>query len=133
MSQKKVIFSPSVGPSFKFTGTNVEATPKVVSMMKAKRLVQQGGWTILACAVDVRGKEKTLENMSIVNEFPNVYSDDLPGIPPSRAVDFIIELEPGTGPISKAPYRMALAELKELKAQLQDLRDKGFIRPSIFP
>ena len=71
--------------------------------------------------------------MSIVNEFSNVFSDGLPGIPPSRAVDFVIELEPGTGPISKAPYRMALAELKELKAQLQDLRDKWFIRLSIFP
>ena len=102
-------------------------------MMKAKRLEQQCGWTILACAVDVRGKEKTLENVSIVNEFPNVYLDDLPGIPPSRAVDLVIELEPRTGPIPKAPYRMALAELKELKAQLQDLRDKRFIRPSIFP
>ena len=94
-------------------------------MVKAKRLVQQGGWTILACAVDVRGKEKNLENMSIVNEFPNVHLDDLPRIPPSRAVDFIIELEPGTGSISKAPYRMALADLKELKVQLQDLRVKG--------
>ena len=102
-------------------------------MMKAKRLVQQDGWTILACVVDIRGKEKTLENVFSVNEFPNVYQDDLLGIPPSRAVDFIIELEPGTGPISKAPYHMALAELKELKAQLQDLQDKGFIRPSIFP
>ena len=102
-------------------------------MMKAKRLVQHDGWTILACAVDIRGKEKTLENVSSVNEFPNVYPDDLPGIPPSRAVDFIIELESGIGPISKAPYHMALADLKELKVQLQDLRDKGFIRPSIFP
>ena len=65
--------------------------------MKGKRLVQQGGWAILACAMDVRGKEKTLENVLIVNEFPNVFSDELPGIPPSRAVDFVIELEPGTG------------------------------------
>ena len=128
-----MIFSQSVGPSFKFKGTNTGATLKVVLMMKAKRLVQQGGWTILACVVDIRGKEKTLENVSIVNEFPNVYLDDLPEILPSRAVDFIIELEPGNGPISKAPYRMTLEELKELKAQLQDLRDKGFIRPSIFP
>ena len=100
-------------------------------MMKAKRLVQQGGWVILACAVDVRGKEKTLVNVPIVNEFSDVFSNDLPRIPPSRVVDFVIELESGTGPISKAPYRMALAELKELKAQLQDLLDKGFIRPSV--
>ena len=56
-----------------------------------------------------------------------------PGIPPSRAVDFGIELEPGTGPISKAPYRMVTAELKELKSQLEDLLDKGFIRRSVSP
>ena len=53
------------------------------------------------CVVDVRGKEKTLENMSIVNEF--VFPDDLPGIPHSRAIDFVIEIEPETGSISKAP------------------------------
>ena len=63
--------------------------------------------------------------MPIVNEFSDLFPDDLPGIPPSRAVEFVIELKPGTGPISKAPYRMAPAELKELKAQLQDLLDKG--------
>ena len=113
--KKEVKFSPPTGPTFKFKGTNTGITPKVVSMMKAKKLVQQGGWAILACAVDV----------PIVNEFPDVFPDDLPGIPPSRAVEFVIKLKPGTGPISKAPYRMAPAELKELKAQLQDLLDKG--------
>ena len=55
------------------------------------------------------------------------FSQDLPGILPSQAVEFVIELEPETGPISKALYRMAATELKELKAQLQDLLDKGFI------
>ena len=73
-------------------------------MMKAKRLVQQGGWTIIGCVVDVRGKEKTLENLPIVNKFPDVFPDELPRIPPSRAIDFVIELELGTGPIFKAPY-----------------------------
>ena len=63
----------------------------------------------------------------------DVFSEDLPGIPPSREVDLGIELEPGMGPISKAPYRMTPAELKELKSQLQDLLDKSFIRPSVFP
>ena len=101
-------------------------------MMKAKRLVQQGGQTILTCVVDVRGNEKILKNVS-VNEFPNVFLDDLPGMLPSRAVDFVIEPESGTGSISKATYRMAPTELKELKAQLQDLLDKGFIRPNVSP
>ena len=89
--KKEVKFSPSAGHAFKFKGTSIGITPKVVSMLKAKRLVQQGRWAILACAVGVRGKEKTLENVSIVNKFPDVFSDNLPGIPPSRAVDFVIE------------------------------------------
>ena len=63
----------------------------------------------------------------------DVFSEDLLGIPPSREVDFGIDLEPGTGPISKAPYRMTPTELKKLKSQLQDLLDKGFIRPRVFP
>ena len=70
------------GPTFKFKGTSTRITPYIVLMMKAKRLVQQGGWAILACVVDVREKEKTLENVSIVNEFPDVFSNDLPGISP---------------------------------------------------
>ena len=102
-------------------------------MMKANRLVQQGGWAILACVVDVREKEKTLENVSIVNEFPYVFPNDLPGISPSWVVDFVIEHELETGPIFKAPYHMVLTELKELKMYLQDLLNKGFIRPSVSP
>ena len=107
-------------------------TSNVVSMMKAKRLVQQEGWIILACLIDVRGKEKTLHTV-LVNEFPDIFPKDLPGISPSQAVDFDIELEPRTGLISKTSYRMESAELKELKAQLQDLLDKDFIRSSVSP
>ena len=68
-----------------------------------------------------------------VREFPNVFPEDFPGLPPVREIDFSIELLPGTMPISQAPYRMAPAELKELKTQLQKLVDKGFIRPSMSP
>ena len=82
-----------------------------VSMMKAKKPIQQGSWFILACVINVRGKEKTLDNVPIVNEFPNVFLEDLPGVPPSRAIDFAIKLEPRTEPISKTPYRMMQTEL----------------------
>ena len=68
-----------------------------------------------------------------MNEFPDVFPEDLPGLPPDREVEFTIDIIPGTAPISKAPYRMAPAEMKELKTQLQDLLDKGFIRPSVSP
>jgi hypothetical protein len=74
-----------------------------------------------------------LEDIPIVCEYPDVFPDDLPGMPPDRDIEFIIELQPGTAPISKRPYRMTPNELAELKIQLQDLLDKGFIRPSASP
>jgi hypothetical protein len=74
-----------------------------------------------------------LEDIPIVCEYPDVFPDDLPGMPPDRDIEFIIELQPGTAPISKRPYLMPLNELAELKIQLQDLLDKGFISPSASP
>ena len=68
-----------------------------------------------------------------MREFPGVFPEDLSGLPPDREIEFSIDLLPGSNPISKAPYRMAPAELRELKAQLQELLDKGFIRPSVSP
>ncbi|XP_070046584.1 uncharacterized protein [Nicotiana tomentosiformis] len=75
----------------------------------------------------------TLESVPIVNDFPDVFSDELPGISPDREIDFGIDMMPDTQPISIPPYRMAPAELKELKEQLRDLIERGFIRPSVSP
>ena len=69
----------------------------------------------------------------MVCEYEDVFLDELPGLPPHRDVDFVIELHPSTSPISMTPYRMAPIELQELKVQLQELLDKGFIRPSTSP
>jgi hypothetical protein len=77
--------------------------------------------------------ERRLEDIHEVHEFPDVFPDDLPGMPPERAIEFKIELQPSTTPISKAPYKMSREELVELKIQLKDLLDKGFIRPSSSP
>jgi hypothetical protein len=74
-----------------------------------------------------------LKGIPIVCEYPDVFPDNLPGMPPDRDIEFIIELQPGTAPISKRSYRMPPNELVELKIQLQDLLDKGFIRPSASP
>jgi hypothetical protein len=74
-----------------------------------------------------------ITDIPVVCEYPDVFQDDLPGMPPDRDIEFIIELQPGTAPISKRPYRMPPNELAELKIQLHDLLDKGFIRPSISP
>ncbi|XP_022157398.1 uncharacterized protein LOC111024105 [Momordica charantia] len=92
-----------------------------------------GVWAYLASIVDTRKVLPAIEAVRVVNEFSDMFLEDLPGLPPSREVDFCIELLPGTTPISKAPYRMAPVELKELKLQLEELLDKGLIRPSVSP
>ena len=69
----------------------------------------------------------------VYHGYDDVFLDELQGLPPHRDVDFIIELHPGTSPISMTPHRMAPFELQELKIQLQDLLDKSFIRPSTSP
>jgi hypothetical protein len=74
--------------------------------------------------------ELKLEDILVVQQFSDVFPHDLPGIPPERAIEFKIELQPGTTPIVKASYKMSPVELKELKVQLQGLLDKGYIQPS---
>jgi hypothetical protein len=74
-----------------------------------------------------------IQDISVVCEFPDVFPEDLPRLPPERDVEFVIELKLGTAPISRRSYRMPPNVLAELKTQLQDLLEKGFIRPSSSP
>ena len=76
---------------------------------------------------------KSLEGVLVVNEYPNVFPEELPGMPPDRDIEFVIKLIPGTSPIAKRPYRMAASELAELKKQLEELQQSGFIRSSSSP
>ena len=78
-------------------------------------------------------KATALEDIPVVCEYPDVFPEELPGMPPDREVEFVIELKPGTTPISKRPYRMPPNELRELKEQLKILLDKDYIRPSSSP
>ena len=78
-------------------------------------------------------EDKSIENIPVVCEYSDVFPEDLPGLPPDRDVEFVIELQPGTAPISRRSYQMSPNELAELKVQLQDLLNKGFIRPSSSP
>ncbi|GKD58838.1 putative reverse transcriptase domain-containing protein [Tanacetum coccineum] len=80
-----------------------------------------------------KSKEKRLEDVPIVQEFTEVFPEDLPGLPPARQVEFQIDLVPGVAPIVRAPYQLAPAKMQELSTQLQELSDKGFIRPSSSP
>ncbi|GJS76234.1 putative reverse transcriptase domain-containing protein [Tanacetum coccineum] len=80
-----------------------------------------------------KSEKKRLEDVPIVRDFPNVFPEDLPGLPPTRQVEFQIDLIPGAAPVARAPYRLAPSEMKELSEQLKELSDKGFIRPSSSP
>ncbi|KAA0063394.1 gag protease polyprotein [Cucumis melo var. makuwa] len=132
-SCKEVAFNPPLMASFKFKGEGSRSLPQVISAIRASKLLNQGTWGILASVVDTREVDVSLSSEPVVRDYPDVFPEELLGLPPHREVEFAIELEPGTVPISRAPYRMAPTELKELKVQLQELLDKGFIRPSVSP
>jgi hypothetical protein len=76
---------------------------------------------------------KRAEDVPVVREYLDVFPEELPGMPPDREIEFAIDLVPGTTPISKRPYRMSAGELKELRKQLNELEEKGLIRPSVSP
>ncbi|GKD62941.1 putative reverse transcriptase domain-containing protein, partial [Tanacetum coccineum] len=80
-----------------------------------------------------KSREKQLEDVPIVQDFPEVFPEDLPGLPPTRQVEFQIDLMPSAAPVARTPYWLALSEMKELSKQLPELSDKGFIRPSSSP
>ncbi|RVW37560.1 hypothetical protein CK203_073903 [Vitis vinifera] len=129
---KRVTFSIPGQPDFSFEGKHVDKPLRMISALRASSLLRKGCQGFLAYVVNEENDLK-LEDIPIVRDYPDVFPEDLPGLPPEREVEFTIDLAPGTTPISKAPYRMAPMELKELKIQLQELLDKGFIRPSVSP
>ncbi|GJZ07997.1 reverse transcriptase domain-containing protein [Tanacetum coccineum] len=77
--------------------------------------------------------ERRIKDVPVVRDFPEVFPEDFPGLPPTRQVEFHIDLIPGAAPVARAPYHLATAEMKELAEQLKELSDKGFIRPSSSP
>ncbi|KAD3067059.1 hypothetical protein E3N88_34939 [Mikania micrantha] len=105
----------------------------LISCMKARKYLKKQYVVFLAHVTDKKGKEKQLHDIPVVKEFPEVFPEDLPGVPPPRQVEFRIDLVPGAAPVAKSPYRLAPAEMQELSSQLQELLEKGFIRPSFSP
>ncbi|GJV86667.1 putative reverse transcriptase domain-containing protein, partial [Tanacetum coccineum] len=109
----------------------------IISCTKAQKYLLQGCHVFLAHITiketGDKSKKKQLQDVPIVKNFPEVFPEDLPGLPHTRQVEFHIDLVPGAAPVARAPYRLAPSEMKELADQLQELSDKGFIRPSSSP
>ncbi|GJT29415.1 putative reverse transcriptase domain-containing protein [Tanacetum coccineum] len=130
---KKEVHVPLKKRTLVVKGDDGVSRLKVVSCMKVKKYVDRGSYLFVAQVVEKEPAERRLEDVPVICEFPDVFPEDLPGLPPSRQVEFVIELVPGAAPVARAPYRLAPSEMKELAKQLQELSDKGFIRPSSSP
>ncbi|GJS84702.1 putative reverse transcriptase domain-containing protein [Tanacetum coccineum] len=120
-------------------GDNCDSGSKlnIISCSRTQKYIEKGCQVYLAHVTSKKAndksEEKRLEDVPIVREFPEVFPEDLPGLQPARQVEFEIDLVPGAAPVARAPYRLAPAKMQELSTQLQELSDRGFIRPSSSP
>ncbi|CAA7036596.1 unnamed protein product [Microthlaspi erraticum] len=128
----RVVFERDAG-RLVYQGVRPTSGSIVISAIQAEQLLVRGCEAYLATiSMSESGAGVVMGDIEVVQDFEDVFQS-LKGLPPSRSDPFTIELEPGTAPISKTPYRMAPAELAELKKQIEDLLSKGFIRPSVSP
>ncbi|GJR58374.1 putative reverse transcriptase domain-containing protein [Tanacetum coccineum] len=116
------------------SGKGNKSKLSIISCTKTQKYIKKGCLIFLAQVTKKETKdkseEKRLEDVPTVRDFSEVFLEYLPGLPPTRQVEFQIDLVPGAAPVARAPYRLAPSKLQELSTQLQELSDKGFIRPS---
>ncbi|GJW52254.1 putative reverse transcriptase domain-containing protein [Tanacetum coccineum] len=109
----------------------------IISCTKTQKYIQRGCHVFLTQIsvkkIEDKSEEKRLKDVSIIQDFLEVFQEDLQGFPLARQVEFQIDLVPGAAPVARALYWLAMSEMQELSAQLQELADKGFIRPSSSP
>ena len=120
----------SDGSEHQVWGRDPKRNEALVSAVRAARLIDQGCVGYWCYVVAATSERPSVADVPVVSEFADVFPEEISGLPLQRDIDFAIELEPGTRPISRAPYRMAPSEMAELKTQLEDLAEKGYIRPS---
>ncbi|GJY37954.1 putative reverse transcriptase domain-containing protein [Tanacetum coccineum] len=130
---EKVIRIPIDGETLIIRGDRSKTRLNLISCIKPERYISRGCQVFIAQIMEKKSDEKRLEDIPIVREFLEVFPEDLPGLPPIRQIEFQIDLIPGATPVARAPYRLAPSEMQELSNQLQELADRGFIRPSTSP
>ena len=116
-----------------FIGERSNHLSNVISAADARKMVRKGCEAYLAYVIDAVKPRPSISDISTVSDFPDVFPEELPGLPPQREIEFPIDVVSGATLASITPYRMAPLELKELKLQLQELLEKGFIQPSVSP
>ncbi|KAD3640055.1 hypothetical protein E3N88_29278 [Mikania micrantha] len=106
---------------------------KIVSCIKAQKYLKKKYCAFLAHVVEKKPQKRTVKDVPVIRDYLEVFSEDLPGLPPFRQVEFRFDLALGANPVAKSLYRLGPFEMQELSSQLQELLDKGFIRPSYSP
>nr|GEX44195.1 retrotransposable element Tf2 [Tanacetum cinerariifolium] len=114
-------------------GSKPDKNGKRGEARKARKYIERGSQLFIAQVTEKEPVKKQLQDVPVICNFPEVFPDDLPGLPPPRQVEFKIELIPDAAPVARVPYRLAPFELKELSDQFRELSKKGFIRPSSSP
>ncbi|KAK1413557.1 hypothetical protein QVD17_35332 [Tagetes erecta] len=130
--KKSIQLRSFTGEKITIQGDKTSNPIGLISAIKASKCLRKGCVAYLV-SVSTGEENKKIENIPVVADYVDVFPDELPGIPPEREVEFKINLIPGTAPIAKSPYRLAPTEMAELKKQLDELLEKGFIRPSSSP
>ncbi|GJY69352.1 putative reverse transcriptase domain-containing protein [Tanacetum coccineum] len=129
----KVVHIPIEGETLIIQGDRSKTRLSLISCIRTERYISRGYQDFIAQVMDKKSDEKRLEDIPVAREFLDVFPEDLPGLPLFRQVEFKIDLMPGAAPVARAPYRLAPSEMQELSDQLQELADRGFIRPSTSP
>nr|GEZ04223.1 hypothetical protein [Tanacetum cinerariifolium] len=133
MCGKKEVHVPYKNKTLMVKSDSSVSRLKVISCIKARKYIERGSQLLIAQVTEKEPSKKQLQDVTVICNFPEVFPDDLPGLPPPRQVEFKIELIPGTALVACAPYRLAPSELKELSDQLKELSEKEFIHPSSSP
>lgn len=116
-----------------FSSAEEEGGVEFLTTKQMKQLERDGILMYSLMASLSLENQAVIDRLPVVNEFPEVFPDEIPDVPPEREVEFSIDLVPRTKPVSMAPYRMSASELAELKKQLEDMLDKKLVRPSVSP
>ena len=130
---KRVTLRTSSGEEVTFIDERSNHLSNVIFSTTARTMVQKGCEAYLAYVIDTKKAEPRLSDILIVSDYPDVLSEEFPGLPQQREIEYSINVVQGATQASITPYRMVSVELKELKLQLKELLEKGFICQSVSP
>eukprot|EP00253_Pinus_taeda_P028520 PITA_28520 len=132
---KIIYYRDQQGNSKEMQGIKRQVQVRPITANQLVKCVRKGCqvYTIQVGYANSKDKTASSNNIPVIQEFTDVFPEEIPGLPPRRNIDFTIELVPGAAPVSRAPYRMSVLEFTELKMQLQELLEKNYIHPSVSP